>query len=205
METAAKIASIISASCAAFTMVWNILLPIIRSKMKGAATNEASAIPWRKRQTVIMIVLVILAWIPMIVTWIYRDAQQPLPVRIMVTNTLLPDGRLSTKLDLREDKPDRKIMVVALHYYGTLDGSDQPGLQKSALFDYRSGEQTIITQPDAKFIHEAPNYTTNFYLINIPSGISETQFSTLRQAEKLGAYVTFAGANGPAACPPQLR
>lgn len=133
-----------------------------------------------------------------------RHFAKPLKAAIQttVTNVVLPDGRLSTKLDLRENKPDRKIVIVALHYYGTVDGLDQTGLQKSSLFDYRIGEQTIIIQPDAKFIREAPNYSTNFYLVDLPNGVSETQFSTLRQTFQLGAYLTFLGANGPASCLP---
>lgn len=116
------------------------------------------------------------------------------PVTTMVTYGLMPDSRPYVTIDLKENKPDRKVIAIALHYYGTVDGYDQEGLQKSKLFDYRSGSQTMIINADDRFLREAQGRTTNFFLVDAPSGTNETQFSTLRQASNLGFRVIFLGA-----------
>jgi hypothetical protein len=70
METAAKIASIISAACGTLTFFWNIVLPAVR-KMRGAAPNEASPAPPQKRQLLIMVFLVFLCWVPIAGLWLF--------------------------------------------------------------------------------------------------------------------------------------
>lgn len=69
METAAKIASIVSASCSAFMLLWHVV-PTVRSKMKGAANGEASG-AFRKSPIAIMAVLALLSWAPITGLWVY--------------------------------------------------------------------------------------------------------------------------------------
>jgi hypothetical protein len=73
MDTALKYASLVSASCAVFMVLWNVA-PAIRSKMtQTTIAGETVSTPWWKRQTTILTILAILSWVPIVVPWIYHE------------------------------------------------------------------------------------------------------------------------------------
>jgi hypothetical protein len=165
----------------------------VRMTEANAVVVESTSAPmrrwWRAPTFLAVAFMAFLTWVP----WIYGMTHHSAP-KTEVWYGELPDRQLYVTIDLKEEKPDRKVAVVVFHYYGTTDAMDQIGLQKSKLFDYRSGLRTILIQPDNKFIQEAvPGRVAYYYLISVPTGVSEDQFSTLRQAEKFGAELIYLG------------
>lgn len=72
MDTILKYIPLVSASCAVFMVLWNVV-PAVRSKMtSGTLQTEKTTTPWWKRQITIMIVLALLAWAPLIVSGLYQ-------------------------------------------------------------------------------------------------------------------------------------
>ena len=168
--------------------------------LKAGTTNRRQPKPtipawWKTPSLLAMAFLALLTWVPWIVGFWF-----PATVaggRVEYGN--LNDGRLYITRDIAEDKPDRKIIAVAFHYFGKVDINDQVGLQKSRPFDYRKGTQFITISPDSIFFDEVRNGAsgTNYMLLDVPQGITEDQFSTLRQAYKIGAKLMFSAAKRP--------
>jgi hypothetical protein len=150
---------------------------------------------WRAPSVLAVALLAVITWVP----WLYGLSQRPSfgPGRFEYGS--LPDGRLFIAQEIQEDRPDRKIIAIAFHYYGNVDINDAPGLQKSKPFDFRKGVQLMIIEPDEAFKDEVKRGMsgTNFMTLDIPAGVTEDQFSTLRQAYKLGARLMVGAAKHP--------
>jgi hypothetical protein len=96
METVFKYAPLVSASCALFMLFWNVVPPIWSGITKGKTIWAAVAgVTWR-RQAAIMMVFVILAWVPTIVSWLNEHQ----PAEALSFNDIAP---LSTTPDIKRD------------------------------------------------------------------------------------------------------
>ena len=94
---------------------------------------------------------------------------------------------------------DYRIAGVAFHYFGTGDIKDSTGLQKSGLFDLEDRQINMYIFPDQKFTQEVVQAhlgATTYFLLVIPKSVRLDQFSTVRQAESLGA-IALDGNGGP--------
>jgi hypothetical protein len=156
------------------------------------ATKNLPIQPWWRALTFLAVsFMAVLTWMP----WIFSSYPQTMHVQY----GNLPDGRLYISMEVPEDKPGRKIIGVAFHYRGNVDVNDAGGLQKSKPYDYRKGTQFLSIEPDQIFSDEVRRGLsgTNFAAFNVPEGITEDQFSTLRQAYKLGAKLIFSASKNP--------
>lgn len=166
------------------------------STVSRRASKDTPTQPWWMTPTLLAVAfLALLTWVP----WVYGLWYPTTLGSGRVEYGSLNDGRLYIARDIPEDKPDRNIIAVAFHYYGKVDINDQVGLQKSKPFDYRKGTQFITIEPDSIFFDEVSHGAsgTNFMLLDVPHGITEDQFSTLRQAYKIGAKLMFSASKRP--------
>ena len=144
---------------------------------------------WKNRTTALMAVLVLLTWGP----FAYNLAtQKPLPSEPPPGNYnwgTLSDGEIYYSLPIAETKPDRRLVLTALHYNGLGDIKDVGGIQKSKPYDFVRGIATLIIDPDQRFRNEtaAGMKQVTFVLLDTPQNLSPDQFSTIRQATNLGA------------------
>lgn len=138
----------------------------------------------------VLVALVLLAWIPhlrnpeplagnVITRWGMVDHKEGHPYQfvIVVSGKYLQSYREEYQLD-----------ALCLHYDGTQDYVDAPGLQKSALYEIRDVEVEMIITADEAFVKDFKSGMkgTNYIAILVPKGVSMDQFSTLRQAFALG-------------------
>lgn len=90
-----------------------------------------------------------------------------------------------------------KLMGAAFLYYGDTDLKDVP-LAKSTMYDIGEGDIKILIPVDGQYKKDLTTRGggTNYAVIFLPHGVKGDQFSTLRQALRLGAK-DVRGANGP--------
>jgi hypothetical protein len=154
---------------------------------------------WRSPQVAVVTLLAALTWVP----WIYGLVSPPADDAYYVGEQVqwggLPDGEQYVSVILKETKPDRKVILVALHYSGIGDIKDAVGLQKSKPYDYTKGLQTFIVDPDQGFRNAASavKLRVSFILLDIPNTITPDQFSTIRQAVALGGKIILTRATVP--------
>jgi len=94
---------------------------------------------------------------------------------------------------------DYRLAAVAFRYYGNGDIKDASNLQKSGLYDIENGKITIFIHLDEQFMRTMQHgeIRTNYFLLLVPNKVQPSQFSTLRQAESLGAKILQGGAGPP--------
>jgi hypothetical protein len=100
---------------------------------------------------------------------------------------ILPGNNFYVKTYLLNNKPDKKIIAVAFLKDTSKDDNDIM-LQKSERYDYTRGERffQINTNQDFKGrMHKGSQVSV--VLLEVPDSVTPEQFSTLRQAEALGA------------------
>jgi hypothetical protein len=98
-----------------------------------------------------------------------------------------------------QTRNDEKLLAIAFHYKGDVDINDVSELQKSALYDVRTGAQIMVFHYDDKFAAEfaAGIRNTNYFLFIVPSAFRPDGFSTVRQAFAQGARLAGAGVGPP--------
>ena len=94
---------------------------------------------------------------------------------------------------------DYHVMVVALHYSGNLDPLDVSDLQKSAVFELRPRNTSLLIETDSQFTGEVQHGQrgTNYIILLVPKKIKPDQFNTLRQAIELGGKWVTNGSGPP--------
>jgi hypothetical protein len=163
---------------------------LVRANMASGHPQRAAAAaikPWWKTPGVrVMVILAALAWVPSIFSLF---ASHPVePITDIYKWGVFPNGDLYFTTYFTENKPDRKIMLVAFHATGLVDFKDEKNLQKSELYDYTSGLNTLLIDPDENFRSEAKTgIVPSFILLDIPNTLNKDAFSTIRQAIAMGA------------------
>jgi hypothetical protein len=112
MDPILKYAPLVSATCALFMLLWNVV-PVAWDKMTGSRTvpNEEAALPWWRRQIPIICALVALAWIPFLIGlgWQRPEKEFAAPnisdrlgwVRSPQINEQQSDGKVTARLRVR--------------------------------------------------------------------------------------------------------
>jgi hypothetical protein len=165
-----------------------------RARLAAAASNR----PWWKSwQLAVMAVLMALTWVPFVYGLVHPS--DILEFEDQYAWGTLPSGEAYLTVGLKSTKPDKKLILVALHYNGLGDFKDQSGIQKSLPYDYTAGLLTMVVDPDQRFRNEtaAGMKTINFLLLEVPSNISRDQFSTVRQAISIGGKLVITRASTP--------
>ena len=146
---------------------------------------------WKSPQTAIMALLVVMAWTPWIYGLVYPATDDSAFAAEDYKWGALPDGEPYVSVILKDNKPERKIILVALHYHGFGDIKDQPGIQKSLPYDYVRGLNTFILDPDQSFRSEtaAGQQAVSMMLLDVPNSVGRDQFSTIRQGIAVGAKI----------------
>jgi hypothetical protein len=164
---------------------------LMRKNMSARQKAFASATPWWKSKSIaIMLGLALLTW----ARWVYGLIFPPTPEAISdYAYGTVQTGDEYILAFLKQTKKDKKVIGLAFHYDGRQDVKDTAGLQKSKPYDYDQGRVMMIIDPDQTFRNQRAMRMrgTNYYVIEVPDGLAPEQFSTLRQAEKLGGKVIF--------------
>jgi hypothetical protein len=110
-------------------------------------------------------------------------------------------GILAVQIDgepLLPYKDDYKIIAIAWHNIGALDDNDVSDLNKSDPHDILEGNINISIIVSDKFLGDLVDgmHGTDYAGLLIPNKIRTDQFSTIRQAESVGAIV-IGRAGGP--------
>jgi hypothetical protein len=107
--------------------------------------------------------------------------------------TITADGRL-----LYNQRNKYELAGIAFDYFGTQDPKDTTDLSKSSLYDIQNGDIHISIPLSETLIADKQQGKagTNFMLLLVPKGVRMEQFSTIHQAEALGAKVLSQG-GGP--------
>lgn len=186
---------------------YNLIIPLIATALTGwnayyareaVLLMRASAVSPRKRaemaakswwktpQVAILLVLVLLTWVPFVYGLVRPSDISEFEDQYAWGT--LTNGKSYFTVGLKSTKPDRKLILVALHYHGLGDIKDQPGIQKSLPYDYTAGLLTLIVDPDQRFRSEtaAGEKGVTLLLLEVPSTVGRDQFSTVRQAISVG-------------------
>lgn len=140
---------------------------------------------------IIMAILVVLAWVPYFLT---TPSAPPDPVSAWGMDAQFVPSRPVMQMLVNQDglakyRAKYRMVAVAFHYYGDGDVKDTTGLQKSGLFDIGTGQQKILIRPGDEYTQALlkGDHGTFYALLLVPNGITLAQFSTLREAQRLGA------------------
>jgi hypothetical protein len=157
---------------------------------------------WRSPAIWVLVVLAIIVWAPTFL----KTENKLYNINVSWGGIIKdPNGKpaLTMTADISafvdEFAKDYRVVALAMHYVGDVDSADVTGLQKSTPRDIRRGSEKFLIYPDDKFWDEVKRgvVLTNYILMMIPKPINPSQFTTLREAEKLGARLVYAGGGPP--------
>lgn len=104
-------------------------------------------------------------------------------------------GALTVDTSKLQDKAKAyRLVGVAMRWNGTSDQMDWKPIEKSGPYDISTDQsQFIFIQDDAGFLSGNGTLVEQFFLLLVPRNIQPDQFSTLREAENLGAQILDSG------------
>lgn len=168
------------------------------ANQRAKVVAAVSARPWWKSgQLAVMGVLMVLTWVPFVYGLAFPAVSE---FEDQYAWGTLPDGAPYLTVGLKTSKPDKRIILIALHYRGFGDIKDQSGIQKSLPYDYTAGLSTFVVDPSQTFRNEttAGMKGVSFVLLEVPKNVSGDQFSTIRKAIDLGGKIIVTRAVAPA-------
>jgi hypothetical protein len=151
---------------------------------------------WRSPQVAIVTLLAALTWGPFVYGLLSPSVTE---FEDQYAWGALPSGETYLTVGIKTTKPDKKIILVALHYRGLGDIKDQSGIQKSLPYDYTAGLTTFVVDPDQTFRNETASGMkgVSLILLEVPKNVSGDQFSTIRKAIDLGGKIIVTRAVAP--------
>ncbi len=95
-------------------------------------------------------------------------------------------------------KDNYRVIGIAFHASGAVDMKDIDSLNKTGPHDIAAGDIPMTIDFDSKFLDEMSHGVrgTNYTALLIPNTVEPSQFSTIRQAESMGAII-IGRASGP--------
>jgi hypothetical protein len=150
---------------------------------------------WQSSQVLAVLLLASLTWVP----WVYGLVVQEATPLVAINYGVLPDGNYFIRPVMKDTKPGKKLIGLVFHWKGEVDILDTKGLQKSEPYDYTKGEKFLLITPDEQFRADVQrgDAGTNYWVLEVPDNIDKTQFSTIRQAQKLGAKIVSQNSKTP--------
>jgi hypothetical protein len=128
-----------------------------------------------------------------VVLWGIVDHREGQPYRVQL---VVDGGRILSHNPSFQS--DYRLGLLCFRTDKTKDFRDIDRLQKSALYDVGDGAVHIVVTVDDAYVEEWKRGArlTYYFLFLVPKGVGMSDFSTIRQAEALGA-IQIAGRLGP--------
>lgn len=173
-----------------------------QSTPKGKSSRVISPPWWKTPPVIAMAVLAAISWIPYFLVHqseeLRNDGMDHLAVTGWGGDRDLGPGYLYVMADGNHFLPYRskyKLLSLCITWDGLSDIVDAAPLYKSYAFDIKPGPIKLGIKPLVDKI--GPNYA----LLALPIGVEPSSFSTIRQAQAMGAKFVWGGASVPPQMP----